>query len=59
MKLTKKDRRLRRATRARAKIRVLVKRILKQYGYPPDLTESATALVLEQAELIAAEWGSA
>ncbi len=43
---------------ARAKIRVLVKRILKQYGYPPDLTESATALVLEQAELIAAEWAT-
>jgi len=41
---------------ARAKIRVLVKRILRQYGYPPDLQDAATDLVLEQAELLAAEW---
>jgi type I restriction enzyme R subunit len=41
---------------ARAKIRVLVKRILRQYGYPPDLQDAATDLVLEQAELIAREW---
>lgn len=41
---------------ARAKIRVIVKRILRHYGYPPDLEESATNLVLEQAELIAAQW---
>lgn len=41
---------------ARAKIRVLVKRILRKYGYPPDLEEAATDLVLEQAELLAAEW---
>ncbi len=41
---------------ARAKIRVLVKRILRRYGYPPDLQEAATDLVLEQAELLAAEW---
>jgi type I restriction enzyme R subunit len=41
---------------ARAKIRVLVKRILREYGYPPDLQEAATDLVLEQAELLAAEW---
>jgi type I restriction enzyme R subunit len=41
---------------ARAKIRVLVKRILKHYGYPPDLQEAATNLVLEQAELLAAQW---
>ncbi|MFZ4816504.1 MAG: type I restriction endonuclease subunit R [Phototrophicaceae bacterium] len=41
---------------ARAKIRVLVKRILRKYGYPPDLEEAATQLVLEQAELIAADW---
>lgn len=41
---------------ARAKIRVLVKRILRQYGYPPDLQDTATDLVLEQAELLAAEW---
>jgi type I restriction enzyme R subunit len=41
---------------ARAKIRVLVKRILRKYGYPPDLQESATKTVLEQAELLAADW---
>jgi len=41
---------------ARAKIRVIVKRILRQYGYPPDLQDSATNLVLQQAERIAAEW---
>lgn len=41
---------------ARAKIRVLVKRILRRYGYPPDLQEAATDLVLEQAALLAAEW---
>lgn len=38
---------------ARAKIRVLVKRILKKYGYPPDMTQVATETVLEQAELVA------
>jgi len=41
---------------ARAKIRVLVKRILRKYGYPPDLQEAATDTVLEQAELLAAAW---
>ncbi|GAB6043940.1 type I restriction endonuclease subunit R [Endothiovibrio diazotrophicus] len=41
---------------ARAKIRVLVKRILRRYGYPPDLQEGATRLVLEQAEVLCPEW---
>ncbi|GIV81895.1 MAG: DEAD/DEAH box helicase [Anaerolineae bacterium] len=41
---------------ARAKMRVLVKRILRRYGYPPDLQDAATQTVLEQAELLAAEW---
>lgn len=41
---------------ARAKIRVMVKRILRKFGYPPDLQEAATDLVLEQAELLAAQW---
>ena len=40
----------------RAKIRVVVKRILRKYGYPPDLQEKATQTVLEQAELISAKW---
>ena len=41
---------------ARAKIRVMVKRILRHYGYPPDLEEAATNTVLEQAELLASSW---
>ncbi len=40
----------------RAKLRVMVKRILRKYGYPPDKQEKATRTVLEQAELIAADW---
>jgi type I restriction enzyme R subunit len=41
---------------ARAKIRVIVKRILRKYGYPPDLQKAATELVLEQAEVLCEEW---
>jgi len=40
----------------RAKLRVLVKRILRKYGYPPDMQEKATQTVLAQAELIARDW---
>jgi len=40
----------------RARIRVVVKRILRHRGYPPDLQEAAVKLVLEQAELLSAEW---
>ncbi len=40
---------------ARARIRVIVKRILNKYGYPPDLQESAVKQVLMQAELICGE----
>ncbi len=40
----------------RARLRVMVKRILKKYGYPPDKQEKATRTVLEQAELIAKDW---
>jgi type I restriction enzyme R subunit len=43
---------------ARAKIRVMVKRILKQHGYPPDLQEEATKTVLAQAELLCADWAA-
>lgn len=39
-----------------AKIRVMVKRILKKYGYPPDKQKKATETVLEQAELICKDW---
>lgn len=41
---------------ARAKVRVMVKRILNKYGYPPDLQEEAVKTVLAQAELLSADW---
>ncbi len=41
---------------ARAKIRVMVKRILNKYGYPPDLQDSAVKTVLAQAEILCANW---
>lgn len=41
---------------ARAKIRVMVKRILNKYGYPPDLQEEAVKTVLAQAELLSVGW---
>ena len=40
----------------RAQLRVLVKRILRKHGYPPDKQEKAAQLVLEQAEVLAGEW---
>jgi len=39
-----------------AKIRVMVKRILKKHGYPPDKQQKATETVLEQAELLCKDW---
>lgn len=39
----------------RAKLKVIVKRILRQYGYPPDMQLLATETVLKQAEMIASE----
>jgi type I restriction enzyme R subunit len=39
-----------------AEIRLKVKKILRNYGYPPDKQEKATQTVLEQAELIAKYW---
>lgn len=41
---------------ARARLRVLVKRTLRKYGYPPDLQDSAVQLVLQQAEALSASW---
>ena len=41
---------------ARARIRVIVKRILNKWGYPPDLQEEAVKTVLQQAELLCADW---
>ena len=43
---------------ARATIRVLVKRLLREYGYPPDMEQRATELVLEQAEVLCREWAA-
>ena len=39
----------------RAKMKVAVKRLLRRYGYPPDMEQLATETVLKQAELIANE----
>ena len=41
---------------ARARLRVLVRRLLRRYGYPPDKQKKATETVLEQAELVSEEW---
>ncbi len=41
---------------AQAHIRVMVKRILRRYGYPPDKQAKATDLVLEQAEVLCKDW---
>jgi type I restriction enzyme R subunit len=43
----------------RAQLRVLVKRILRKHGYPPDKQEKATQTVLEQAALLSDEWAAA
>lgn len=40
----------------RAQMRVIVKRILRKYGYPPDRQARATELVLEQAEVLCRDW---
>jgi type I site-specific restriction endonuclease len=40
---------------ARAKLRVIVRRTLRRFGYPPDMEKLATETVLKQAELIADE----
>lgn len=36
-------------------MRAMIKRLLRKYGYPPDLQEAATQLVLEQAAVLAGE----
>lgn len=43
----------------RAQLRVIVKRILRKYGYPPDKQEKATQTVLEQAALLSDVWAAA
>ena len=42
----------------RANLRRLVRRILRRYGYPPDKQERATRTVLEQAEMLSADWAT-
>lgn len=42
----------------KAKLRSVVKRVLRQYGYPPDMQELATETVLKQAEIIASDISS-
>ena len=43
----------------RAKLRAMVKRILRKHGYPPDKQEKATVTVLEQAEVVFEGWATA
>ena len=42
----------------RANLRRLVKRTLRRHGYPPDKQEKATRTVLEQAEVLSADWAA-
>lgn len=42
----------------RAQMRVIIKRILRKYGYPPDKQARATELVLEQAEALCENWST-
>ena len=43
---------------SRARMRILVKRILRKHGYPPDLQDAAVQTVLQQAEVLAARWAA-
>ncbi|MFA6425534.1 MAG: type I restriction endonuclease subunit R [Phycisphaerae bacterium] len=42
----------------RARLKVIVKRLLREYGYPPDMELLATENVLKQAEIFADEWAA-
>lgn len=42
----------------RARLRVIVKRILSKHGYPPDKQEKATETVLQQAEIFSNHWAA-
>lgn len=39
-----------------ARLRVLVRRILRKYGYPPDMQQMAVDRVLQQSEMLADDW---
>ena len=43
----------------RAKLRLMVKRILRKYKYPPDLQDAAVELVLQQAQVMGDSWALA
>ena len=42
----------------RAKLRLMVKRILRKFKYPPDLQEEAVDLVLRQAQVVGENWST-
>ncbi|MEB3337408.1 MAG: DUF3387 domain-containing protein, partial [Leptolyngbyaceae bacterium] len=42
----------------RAKLRTLVKRLLRRHGYPPDKQEKATLTVIQQAETLCKDWAA-
>ena len=42
----------------KAKLKVLIKRKLREHGYPPDLQPKAIETVIKQAEMLAAEWAA-
>ena len=42
----------------RARLRVMVKTLLKRYKYPPDKQDQATETVLKQAETLSEQWAS-
>jgi predicted nuclease of restriction endonuclease-like (RecB) superfamily len=44
-------------TSVRAKLRLMVKRVLRKYKYPPDLQDAAVELVLQQAQALGESWG--
>jgi type I restriction enzyme R subunit len=42
----------------RAKLRILIRRLLRRYKYPPDLEKAAIDLVLQQAETLSEAWSA-
>src|SRR2546429_9398283 len=42
----------------RARLRTVVKRLLRKYGYPPDKQEKAVQTILEQAEVLCQDWAA-
>jgi type I restriction enzyme, R subunit len=43
----------------RAKMRILIRQLLRKYKYPPEGQEEAIAMVLKQAEVLADSWSQA